>query len=194
MFCIQRQRAGPSSLWPSIYLTVTVHPVVSDYWLGPQGNPPCPLGGAYSRMGLGAQNSYPLGQRKLKALWRRQGLSGRVGIRCIDHRPQVGKPRPQEHRCICRLRAAGAGPPGSYPLQVQTLHLRLEFPFVKYPIQSHRQPLGLGQCPPFSLPARGPSWCGGNQADPHLLPGWQHLRPSFAPDPSTLTLFLTFST
>lgn len=74
----------------------------------------------------------------------------------------------------------------------QTLHFRLEFTFVKCLGQSPRVAPDLSQIVYLSaywprrvqLVGRKPGRC-------HLLPGWQYLRPSLAPEP--LTLFLLSS-
>lgn len=72
----------------------TVHPNGSDHWLGPQGSPPCPLGGGVHTPGWiwGLRTILSSGPEETEGFLEEvaRTFRQRVGIRCIDlHRPQV---------------------------------------------------------------------------------------------------------
>lgn len=118
--------------------------------------PTLPSRGCMPQDGSGGSELLSTGPEEAKGFVEEvQGLSGRVGIiRCIDHRPQVGKPRPQEHRCICRLRAAGAGPSRLVFSPSTDPALQTRVPICEISDTEPRTaPAPRTKCPPFSLPA-----------------------------------------
>lgn len=79
VFCVQRQWAGLSSLaFHLLHKHSVKTPVGSDPWLGPQGNPPCSLGG---EVGPGAQRATLLiGQEEAEGFLEEvAGLPGKGG-------------------------------------------------------------------------------------------------------------------